>query len=232
MDDQSQHLIIVGHMNKDSALPQALKHAGYMVTKLLGGSQTLNHIAQNGLPHLFLIYMDLPDMSGTALCKKLQAYADPPIIVIAPQNHREKAASVLQHADDFVRMPADPDELVMRVRRIMSRIDNFSYASGPLVEICDGLTVNYQKRSIIVNGEIKQLTPTESTLLHVLIKHWGKVVNAETLIERTWRTGISISDRNALRVHMHRLRNKLEDDPQSPSFIHTEHGIGYIFQGC
>lgn len=232
MDDQPKNLFLVGHVSEENPMLKALLHAGYRVTKLHSGSLALNHVAQHGLPHLFIVHLDLPDMSGTTLCRKLMAFADPPIIVIAPQNHREKATSALQYADDFVRMPVDADELVMRARRILSRISNFSYASGPLIEICDGLTVNYQKRSIIVNGEIKHLTPTENTLLHVLIKHWGKVVNAETLIERTWRTGISISDRNALRVHMHRLRNKLEDNPQSPNFIQTEHGIGYTFNGC
>jgi DNA-binding response OmpR family regulator len=120
----------------------------------------------------------------------------------------------------------------MRIRRVLSRMDNFSYAAGPLLQICDSLKVNYVQQQVVVGEDERHLTPTENALLQVLIKHRGHVVDADTLIERVWRTGVSIQDRNSLRVHMHRLRQKLEREPDDPGLIQTERGIGYVFTDC
>ena len=80
-----------------------------------------------------------------------------------------------------------------------------------------------------MHGETRKLTPTENALLSVLLVHRGKIIDADTLIERVWWLAPSVKDRNALRVHIHRLRNKLEADPDNPEMIMTERGIGYSF---
>ena len=80
-----------------------------------------------------------------------------------------------------------------------------------------------------MHGETKKLTPIENALLHVLLKHRGKVVDADTLIERVWRSDPTVSDRNVLRVHIHRLRQKLEGEDSISPIIVTERGVGYAF---
>lgn len=227
-----KHLLVVGEEPAVRDLVDRLFAEGFEVAFCTDATATWRHIQQHGLPHLLIVGVELPGVDGLALCQQLQALADLPIIVLSRQDKPGLAAKALQYADDYIRQPVAPDELVMRIRRVLSRITNFSYAAGPRIEICENLTLDPLRRRVIVDGEERQLTPTENVLLQVLLKHWGRVVETDTLIERVWRTGISIQDRNSLRVHMHRLRQKLEPKPDSPSLILTERGQGYVFVGC
>lgn len=232
MIETAKRLLVAGddaglRLKKDQLFAE-----GFEAIFLPDGASVLDHVEQFGLPHLLIVHIDLPDMPGLALCQKLHEIADLPIITLSDDSGPGKAVKALQYADDYVRLPVESGELIMRSRRVLSRIDNFSYASGPTMEICDSLKVNYVERCVIVEGQTRQLTPTENALLHVLLKHLGNVVDADTLIERVWRSGVSIRDRNSLRVHMHRLRQKVEQDPDDPRIILTERGVGYVFTGC
>lgn len=232
MIDPSIRLLIVGDQALFDKTEAVLFDEGYDALYCADGAAALAYIREHGLPHLLIVGLELPDMSGFELCREVHTMADVPIITLTDQDAPGRAARALQTADDYLRKPVASDELAMRIRRILSRVTDFGYASGPRVEVCEGLSVDYTSRCAIVDGEVRSLTPTESILLHVLLKHVGQVVTAETLIERVWQGGIGIPDRNALRVHVHRLRNKIEPDPQVPSLILTERGIGYVFAGC
>ena len=168
-------------------------------------------------------------MDGLQLCQEMSDKAGLPIVTIsADGDSTALAVEALQYADDYIRRAhAAPEEIAMRIRRILSRIENYSYAKGPEIQIYDWLSVDHMNRQVTVRGEVRKLTPTENALLHVLLSHRGKVVDADTLIERVWRLDPSIKDKNALRVHIHRLRSKIEDDPDAPQIIRTERGTGY-----
>ncbi len=227
-----RRLLVVGEETALRELHDRLYNEGLQATFCPDGGSALRAIRQSGMPHLLITDLDLPDMDSLALCRELQGLADLPIIILSGREEPGLAAKALQVADDYVRKPVEPDELAMRIRRILSRIGNFSYAAGPLIEICDHLTIDQFHRRVVVDGKPRQLTPTEGTLLQVLIKHQGTVIEPDVLIERVWRAGFNIQDRNALRVHIHRLRHKLEREPGSPSIIVTERGQGYVFVGC
>jgi len=230
--DSMKRLLIVGDDAGLRTESDRLFSEGFEVVHLPDGASVLDHVERFGFPHLLVVYVDLPDMPGLALCQKLQSMADLPIIVLSPESGAGQAVKALQYADDYVRLPIETDELIMRIRRVLSRVNNFSYAVGPLLEICGSLKVSYAQQRVIVGGKERHLTPTENALLQVLLKHRGNVVDADTLIERVWRTGVSIQDRNSLRVHMHRLRQKLERGSDDPGLIQTERGIGYVFTDC
>jgi DNA-binding response OmpR family regulator len=91
----------------------------------------------------------------------------------------------------------------------------------------DWLSANLVRSRVTVRGEVRTLTPTECALLSVLLAHWGKGVSADTLLERVWRGSEIPADNNALRVHLHRLRSKVEDDPDNPQIVLTDRGEGY-----
>jgi DNA-binding response OmpR family regulator len=187
-------------------------------------------IYREGLPHLILIDLAGSGEEGWSFSEEMYQIANTPIILISEEEEdsTETALAALKHADDFVRRGyATSQELGMRIRRVLSRIQNFSYAAGPQVKVTDWLSVDHVKRQVIVNGEARTLTPTENALLGVLMAHRGSVVDADTLIKRVWQLNPSIKDRNALRVHMHRLRNKIEPDPNNPFMITTTRGNGY-----
>jgi DNA-binding response OmpR family regulator len=187
-------------------------------------------IHREGLPHLILIDLHLAGNEGWSFSEEMYQIANTPIILISEEGNEstDTALAALKVADDFVRRHyASSEELGSRIRRVLSRIQNFSYATGPQVRVTDWLSVDHVKRQIIVNGEARTLTPTENALLGVLLAHRGAVVDADTLIKRVWQLDPSIKDRNALRVHMHRLRNKIEPDPNNPFMITTTRGNGY-----
>lgn len=230
--NSAKRLWLVDPLAQDDQLLRYLTMAGYDVALFDHPDDAAEQIKRNGLPHLLLVHVGVCDGRGMALCEEVQALADLPIIILDHKESPGRAVQALRYADDYVRLPVDPQELVMRVRRILSRITDYSYATGSRVRVCDRLTVDYAQRCVIVDGRERQLTPTENMLLHVLLKHRGSVVETDTLIARVWRAGAELEDRNALRVHVHRLRNKLESDPTNPSMIQTERGIGYVFTGC
>src|SRR5574341_832822 len=212
-------------------LVDQLESAGFEVTRVPDGQAARQHFEVNGLPHLMVIDLRLPDMDGLRLCQEMADKAGLPIVTISADGaSTEQAVEALQYSDDYIRRSnAAPEEVVMRIRRILSRIENYSYAKGPEIRIYDWLSVDHLNRQVTVHGEVRKLTPTENALLHVLLSHRGKIVDADTLIERVWRLDPSIKDKNALRVHIHRLRNKIEDDPDAPQIIRTERGTGYSF---
>jgi len=228
MGDNPKRVLVVGDAPDIREISPQLIRAGFDVLVCRDGRSARQRIEKDGLPHLMLIDLRLPDMDGLELCQELYDQAGMPIITISDYDEGGLAAKVLQYADDYLRKPVAPDELVMRIRRTLSRINNFGYASGRVHQICEGLQVDYVRRQVIVDGKVKKLTPIENALLHVLATSLGKVVDADTLIERVWRYEPSAADRNTLRVHMHRLRQKIEGAAPSPYAIITERGVGYM----
>jgi DNA-binding response OmpR family regulator len=229
-----KRVLFVGDDPMLTKLQTRLTAADFELVHCPDSETTVQYVTANGLPHIMLVKLNLPDMSGLELCRKMLRLNDLPIIVLADPTDDKPgmAAQVLLFADDYVRAPIDLDELVMRIRRVLSRIENFSYAAASRIQICDNLAVDYTHRLAIVDGQERQLTPTESALLDVLVKHQGHVVDTDTLIERVWHSGTVIRDRNALRVHVHRLRDKIEPDPDNPVVVLTERGVGYQFAVC
>jgi DNA-binding response OmpR family regulator len=212
------------------AIAKALASEKMDLVRLNNIAEARQWIYSEGLPHLILIDLAGAGPEGWGFSEEMYQIANTPIILISEKedDSTETALTALKHADDFVRRTyATSEELGMRIRRVLSRIQNFSYATGPQVKVTDWLSVDHVKRQVIVNGEARTLTPTENALLGVLLAHRGSVVDADTLIKRVWQLNPSIKDRNALRVHMHRLRNKIEPDPNNPFMITTTRGNGY-----
>jgi DNA-binding response OmpR family regulator len=211
-------------------LIESLHEAEFTVDRVEDARSARQHIRENGVPHLMVVDLRSPDADGLKLCQELHSTTGLPIITVSSDDDSwESAIAALQHSDDFVRRTVAPEEVVMRIRRILSRINDFSYAKGPEIQVFDWLTVDQVNRQVTVRGESRKLTPTENALLSVLLSHRGKIVDADTLIDRVWRLDPTIKDRNALRVHIHRLRSKIEDDPDDPRIILTERGTGYRF---
>jgi DNA-binding response OmpR family regulator len=104
---------------------------------------------------------------------------------------------------------------------------SLDYASEPIIKIDEHLQIDFAHNRIVMSGKSLGLTPTESILLHVLLRNAGRVVENRMLIARVWPNEDVFED--TLRVHMHRLRRKLEADSHHPHYIRTERGVGYMF---
>lgn len=201
---------------------------GYIVTTVSDGPEALEHIKAQGLPHIALIDLTLPTMHGFDLSSKIKAMADVPIIFVTSTGDTDTIVQGLKkYAEDFIVKPFELRELEARVQVVLARMPSLDYASEPIIQIDENLNIDFAHNRIVVNNKSIGLTPTESILLHVLLRNAGRVVENRMLIARVWPSEDVYED--TLRVHMHRLRRKLEADSHHPHYIRTERGVGYMF---
>jgi DNA-binding response OmpR family regulator len=219
VDDNAFTLRIVQH---------TLEQAGFQVVTAVSGQDALKLINRHGIPHLALVDLHMPVMSGFEFCHAVREFSDMPIIMLTAANTEETIIRGLeQYAEDYIIKPFSPSELVARVKRVLRRIDDYSYTNESTTRIDDNLMVDFPKREALVNGQPVSLTPTEAKLLYILVRNAGRIVTTEFLLNRIWPMQDAQEDR--LHVHVHRLRRKIEANPNEPAYIIAERGTGYRF---
>lgn len=214
------------HINK--LVTDFLNQSNYEVFPFSDGPEALEHVKARGLPHIALIDLALPTYHGFEVSSRLKSMADVPIIFITANNDTDTIVQGLKkYAEDFISKPFELRELEARIQVVLARMPSLDYASEPVIEIDNNLNIDFAHNRITLGGKAMGLTPTESILLHVLLRNAGRVVENRMLIARVWPNEDVYED--TLRVHMHRLRRKLEADSHHPHYIRTERGIGYMF---
>lgn len=206
-----------------------LEAAGYDVVGTASAKEAKNFIEKDGLPHLVIVDIRMPGVSGLELCRELRRSSDVPMIMLTSVDDRRTVVKAIQEfADDYVTKPFDPQELAARVRRVISRRGDFSYTFPRVTKIDERLAVDFSSPAAIVDGESVHLTPTEAKILEILVANRGRIVTTGHLLRRVWPDGDVLED--TLRVNIHRLRKKTESEPSRPVYLHTEHGVGYAFR--
>jgi len=218
-DDESISKLIVDHLTR----------AGYDVYAAGDGLSALEYVKETGLPHIALVDLMLPNnMHGFEFSSKLKAMADVPIIFVTAVRDTDTIVQGLrQYAEDFVVKPFDTRELEARIKVVLARMPTLDYANEPVIKVDAHLHIDFAHNRILIDDKPITLTPIESVLLHVLLRSAGRVVENRTLITRVWPDE-DVND-DTLRVHMHRLRRKLEADSHHPHYVRTERGVGYLF---
>jgi DNA-binding response OmpR family regulator len=207
---------------------QTLEQAGYRVSTAVSGEEALTMIDRYGLPHLAIVDLHMPGMSGFEFCRTVHEYSDMPAIMLTAVGSEETVVEGLeQHAEDYIVKPFNGPELVARVKRVLRRMGDYSYTLASTTTIDDHLLINFPRREAIVDGDAIPLTPTESKLLYILVRNAGRIVTTEFLLSRIWPLQDAHEDR--LHVHVHRLRRKIEPDHDQPIYIVAERGTGYRF---
>lgn len=176
-------------------------------------------------PQLIILDLELPDGDGKDLIKQLREHSDIPIIVLsARQSEQEKVACFHLGADDYLAKPFGIQELLARVQAALRRATMMSLRDH--LYAVDGLQIDLTTRVITLGGAPLHLTPLEFKLLTTLAQTPGKIFTHRHLLMTVW--GEEYSDEtHYLRIHMGRLRAKIENNPAAPRFILTEAGIGY-----
>jgi len=219
VDDNAFTLRIVQH---------ALEQAGFAVLTAVSGRDALKLINRHGVPHLAIVDLHMPVMSGFEFCHAVREFTNMPIIMLTAISTTETIVKgIEQFAEDYVIKPFNPSELVARVNRVLRRMDNYDYTQESTTRVDDRLMINFPNREALVNGESVPLTPTESKLLYILVRNAGRIVTTEFLLSRIWPMQDAQEDR--LHVHIHRLRRKIEEQPDEPTYILSERGTGYRF---
>ena len=185
-------------------------------------------IARRGLPHLAIVDIMMPGMDGFEFCRTVQEFTDLPVIMLTAVDEEETVIRGIRHfAEDYITKPFSPRELLARVQRVLRRIGDFAYTFDPVTQVDDRLAVDFAHHRVIVQGQPVDLTPTETKLLYILMRNAGRAVTTGFLLRRLRPLEEVFED--TLRVHIHRLRQKIEPVPSQPRYIVTERGLGYRF---
>lgn len=205
-----------------------LDSAGYEVYGAASGHLALDVIERRGIPHLAIVDINMPGMNGFQFCDALQRFSDVPVIMLSAMDEEETIVrSISRYAEDYVTKPFSPRELLARVERVLRRMGDFAYTLDAVTRVDDYLAVDFPHQRAIVAGQSVCLTPTETKLLYLLVRNAGRTVTSDFLLRRLWPMEEVFED--TLRVHIHRLRHKIEPVPAQPRYILTERGLGYLF---
>ena len=176
-------------------------------------------------PTLLILDLNLPDGDGRDVISYVRLNSDIPILVVsARQSEQEKVDCFNDGADDYLAKPFGVNELLARVKVALKRTAMMSLRDD--VYHVDDLTIDRVNSSVLLNQQSVHLTPIEFKLLFILVTKPGKVFTHRQLLSEVWGTEY-VDDTHYLRIHMGRLRARLERNPANPRYILTEAGIGY-----
>lgn len=214
------------------ALELMLGRAGYDVRTASTAAEGLA-AAVLSEPDVLLIDLVLPDGEGTGLCRQIREFSAAPIVLLsAVDDEREKVRALDAGADDYLTKPFGIDELLARMRAVRRRrVDGVVSEAEEELLRCGGVTIDLPRRRVSFEGRQAQTTPTEFRLLLELVRARGRVLTHERLLRLVWGPGYA-DDTAVLRVHIARLRDKLEAVGASRETVETIAGVGYrLFDG-
>ncbi len=185
-------------------------------------------LARANHPDVVILDLNLPDMDGVDFIRAVREHSDLPIIVLsARETERDRVVALDAGADDYVSKPFGIDELLARIRVALRHLARPESGVTATWEGGD-LSIDLERRRVLVRGVEVRLTPTEYSLLKTFVRHRDRVVTDRMLLQEVW--GPEYGDENHyLHVYVARLRKKIETDPQSPRHLLTEPGVGYRF---
>jgi DNA-binding response OmpR family regulator len=204
-----------------------LERRGYEVIRAYRAEEGLRQAYRTN-PDLVLLDIMMPDMDGWEVCRRLRELSDVPVVFLtAKDDVRDVVKGLEMGADDYIVKPYDNDELVARIRAHLRRAPKPS-VSEELVFDGGNFRINFISREVRVRGNPVHLTPKEFNLLGVLARNAGRVITRTELVKEAW--GPEYSDAiDSLKLYIHYLRQKVEEDPQHPHYIMTSRGVGYRF---
>jgi two-component system, OmpR family, KDP operon response regulator KdpE len=202
-----------------------LQSNDYKVSEAATGKEGLKMVA-NHPPDLILLDLGLPDENGHEVLKHLREWFSNPIIIVSVQSGEEDIVRALDNgANDYLIKPFRTGELLARVRSALRKVSNESNA--PVGNFHD-LSIDFANRLVKKNNTIVKLTATEYSLLSLLARNEGRVLTHQYLLNKIWGPTHQ-NESQYLRVFIAQLRKKIETDPNRPSYIITESGVGYRF---
>ena len=205
-----------------------LETDGLRVHVAASGREALDALREE-MPDLILLDVMMPNMDGFETLRRIRLASQVPVIMLTAMNEENDRIRGLElGADDYVNKPFNYREVLSRIRAVLRRHYLPAPATMGLITVDDRLTIDFQKREVLINGERVNLRPTEYRLLYHLVQRAGYVVNHNDLLARVW--GPEYHDEtHYLRLYVTYLRQKIERDPANPVYILTERGVGYRF---
>ncbi len=208
-----------------------LQNENYIIYKYYSAKEALACIESKEIDLAILDIM-LPDINGFSLCRKIrEKYTYPIIMLTAKDEETDKITGLTLGADDYVTKPFRPLELIARVKAQLRRYNKYAPSSAwdvpATILTYKKLSLNTQTYECVLDGQIISLTPTEFSILRILLEKQGVVVSLENLFHSVWKDEYYSKNSSTITVHIRHLREKLKDTEEKPKYIKTVWGVGY-----
>jgi DNA-binding response OmpR family regulator len=230
MPDSATILLVDDEESVQKLLTYPLERDGYRVVQARDGDEALARFDAENVDLVVLDVM-LPRVDGLEVCKRLRARSAVPIVMLTARGDElDKVLGLELGADDYITKPFSIREFRSRVKALLRRASAPKYEprDEDVIEV-DGLRIDPARRSVEIDGRPVQLTYVEFELLRTMAQRPGRVFSRQALLETLWGAA-EYREPRTIDVHVRHLREKLEDDPREPTYIHTVRGVGYRFR--
>ncbi len=202
-----------------------LERAGYAVLSAYTGPEAVR-MARQESPALVVLDLMLPGMDGWDVCRTLRRESDVPIIMLTARvEETDRVIGLELGADDYVTKPFSPREVVARVRAVLRRVQGPRAPEDERLTV-GGLALDAARHTVTMGGKPVDLTPTEFEILRALMREPGRVFTRLQLLEAATGEAYEGYERT-IDTHIKNMRRKIEDEPSSPGYLLTVHGVGY-----
>ncbi len=204
-----------------------LKRQGFSVLKAYKGQDGIS-IARESNPSVIVLDVMLPDTDGFEVCRSIREFSMAPIIMLTARGEDvDKIIGLEMGADDYMVKPFNPRVLVAKINAMLRRLSVKVLSSPTSSIIIDDIKMDLINRTLFKSEKQIELTPREFDLLKFLVLNPNKLLKREEIIEEIWKQ--EYVDHRSVDVHIRRLREKIERDPNNPEKILTIWGKGYRF---
>ena len=205
-----------------------LDREGFTTIEVIDGAAALESVAERE-PDLIILDVMLPKVDGYSVLSELRKRTQVPVILLTARAEEvDRVLGLELGADDYVVKPFSPRELVARVRSVLRRSGATEHKTDTFE--FEGLTVDGKTREVLVNGEVVVMPPMEFDLLMYLVSSPRQVFTRGQILAHVWGSSAEWQDPSTVTVHVRRLRQKIEREPDDPQRIVTVWGRGYRFE--
>lgn len=207
----------------------SLEQDGMKVDCAYDGEEALS-MARMTEYDVVLLDVMLPKHDGFEVCQMIREFSNMPIIMLtAKGDDMDKILGLEYGADDYITKPFNILEVKARIKAIIRRNGRSTESDGPKILAYGDLKMDCESRRVYIAGKEVNLTAKEFDVLELLVRNPNKVYSRENLLNLVWGYDYP-GDVRTVDVHIRRLREKVEENPSDPRFVHTKWGVGYYFQ--
>jgi two-component system KDP operon response regulator KdpE len=200
------------------------------VSEASDGLEAIRKVREE-MPDLVVLDVEMPHLDGFETLAEIRRASSVPVIMLTVRGEEEERIKGLDlGADDYVTKPFSARELVSRINAVLRRVQLSSPVErSSRIDVDERLSVDLDRREVLVNGEPVKMRPTEYRLLHYFMQNPGRMLGHEQLLSSVWGPEY-VDDNQILRLYITYLRQKIEPDPSNPRYIFNERGVGYRFK--
>ncbi len=220
-------MVIEGESELVATLRDSLEAQGYEILTYESGEDGLSDINAIRLD-LIVLDANLRDASGLEICERIRKRSEVPIVMVADDASDAEEVRALKFADEFIKRPVTNERMMARVDVILKRLADLPSRTREPLDLGD-LYIDFARREVFLINKPVELTRIEYDLLNTLAMHENHVLTHKQLLDKVWGPEYQ-AETQYLWVNVSRLRKKLEPTPDSPRYIHTQQGVGYVFR--